>query len=290
MLRQERVAETGEIQGSLYRRPSRVRRLGALLLTAGGAFAVACGGSSTATEDPAATWVESDGAAGRINMDDVQQAYKDAYSSEGFDVKKFEQRVNEIFEGDNPVIVEMVRTGDVAEITGWEDLNADKALDTATDDRLFTITQQLKDGGGFETQGHGANNYYYNSSPFGGFFTGLLIGNLLSGGFGGGFGNRYTTPTARYDENVAARSNYRSGPGYSAQQARNASYGGSIGTRFGNSAANATVSPARSSYQQRQINSGGFRSSGSSSRSIGGAKGSAPGGGTISGGGGSATL
>lgn len=271
----------------MYRRPSLLRRMGALLLTAGGALAVACGGGGDkAEEDPAQVWAESDAAAGRINMDDVQQAYRDAYGSEGFDIAKFEQRVNEIFEGDNIVLIDKQQNGDKMEFTGWEDLNANKTLDQAEDDKLFTISQELKDGGNVETQGHGANGYYHSVNPFGGFLTGLLIGNLLSGGFGG----RYTTPPSRYDDIAASRASYRSGSGYSSQQARNSSYGSSLGSRFGDAAANQRVSPARSSYQTRQINSGAIRSSGSSPRSIGGAPGSTSGGGSISGGGGRLAL
>jgi hypothetical protein len=254
-----------------------------LLLTAGGALGVACGGGGDkSADDPGQVWVESDGANGLINLDDVQQAYRDAYSAEGFNVETFEKRVNEIFEGDNVVLVEVQRDGDNAMISGWEDLNGDKALDQAADDKLFTITQELKDGGTYTTQGHGANGYYHSSNPFGGFFTGLLIGNLLSGGFG----NRYVTPSARYDDLSASRSAYRNSSGYSAQQARNASFGSSVTSRFGN-AGSQSVSPARSSYQSRQINSGGFRSSGGSSRSIGsGAKGGGSGSGGVTGGGG----
>jgi hypothetical protein len=278
------VPEIGDSSASLYRRPSRLRRWGALLLTAGGALGVACGGGGDKNaDDPGQVWVQSDGANGLINLDDVQQAYRDAYSADGFNRDQFEQRVNEIYEGDNVVLIETARDGDKATITGWEDLNGDKSLDSAADDKLFTITQELKDGGNYTTQGHGANGYYYSSNPFGGFFTGLLIGNLLSGGFG----NRYVTPPARYDDLSASRTAYRNSGGYSAQQARNASFGNSVPSRFGNAAGSQSISPARSSYQSRQINSGGFRSSGGSSRSIGsGAKGPSGGGGGITGGGG----
>jgi hypothetical protein len=279
------VAETGHTSLSLYRRPSRLRRLGALLLTAGGAMAVACGGGGEkSADDPGQVWVETDGATGLINMDDAQQAYRDAYESDGFKVEKFEQRLNEIYEGDNVVIVQAVRDQDKMLISAWEDLNQDKQAVEGTDDKLFTITQDLKDGGGFETQGHGANGYYHSSNPFGGFLTGLLIGNLLSGGFG------YSTPAARYDNLNNSRAAYRSSSAYSAQQARNSSYGSGVGSRFAN-AGSQSVSPARSSYQTRQINSGGFRSSGSGSRSISsGAKGGSSGSGGVSGGGGRLRL
>ncbi len=113
------VPETGHTALSLYRRPSRLRRLGALLLTTGGALAVACGGGGDKkADDPGQVWVETDGAAGRINLDDVQQAYRDAYSAESFDVQKFEQRVNEIYEGDNVVLVKVDREADKVLVTG----------------------------------------------------------------------------------------------------------------------------------------------------------------------------
>ena len=201
-------------------------------------------------------------------------------------MEKFEKRVNEIYEGDNIVLVQVERTADTVNISGWEDLNTDKALDPNADDKLFTITQDLKDGGGYRTQGYGANGYYASSSPFNGFFTGLLIGNLLSGGR-----NTYITTPGRYDDISNSRNAYRGSNSYAGQRARNISFGNSASTRFGN-AANQSVSPARSSYQSRQINSGGFRSSGSNSRSIGsGVKGGTSGsGGGVSGGGGRLRL
>jgi hypothetical protein len=288
MLRREPVAETGHDSTPLYRRPSRLRRLGALLLTAGGAVAVACGGGGgDNAEDPGQVWVETDGAAGRINLDDVQQAYRDAYTADGFNVQQFEQRVNEIYEGDNLVLIQAQRDDANATITGWEDLDGDQQVVDGQDDKLFTITQELKYGGNYTTQGHGANGYYNSVNPFGGFFTGLLIGNLLSGGFGGG----YVTPSSRYDDLRSSRAAYRNSGNYSAQQTRNAAYGNSVPSRFGNAAAGQSISPARSSYQSRQINSGGFRSSGSSSRSIGsGSKAVGSGSGSISGGGGRLAL
>ena len=45
------------------------------------------------------SWAATDGAAGRINLDAVQEAFKDSDS-----VTEFERRVNEIFEGDGIVL------------------------------------------------------------------------------------------------------------------------------------------------------------------------------------------
>lgn len=270
-----------------YQRPSRMWRLGAVALGVSAIAGVACGGNGKSAEGTSADqWVQTDGAAGRINLDDVHDAYKDAFDKDGFQVSKFEKRVNEIYEGDNIVLIQVEQQGDQVVVAGWEDLNANKALDTTTDDKLFSITQKLEDNSSYETRGYGANSYYLNSSPFNGFFTGLLLGNLLSGGR-----TTYVTSPVAYDSLHSSRTAYRSGSSYEQQRARNASYGGAVSSRFGSSATTQSVSPARSSYQSRQINSGGFRSSSSSSRSIGsGGKTSGGSSGGLSGGGGMLRL
>jgi hypothetical protein len=267
----------------LYRRPSRLRRAGAILLGASGAVGlVACGGGSSRDDGTAASdWTQTDGAAGRINMDDVHEAYKNSFDDKAFQVTKFEERVNEIYEGDNLVIVKVQNLGDTVEVTGWEDLNTNKMLDEGDgdgfDDKLFTITQQLKDGAEYQTRGHGGNSYYSNSSGFGNFFAGMFLGQLLFGGR-----TSYIMPPGRWDDVDGYRRNYRSGSGYSGQQSRNQSYGSGVTSRFGSAATTQPVSPARSSYQTRQVSSGGFRNSTSTSRSITSGGRSAP----ITGGGG----
>jgi hypothetical protein len=157
---------------------------------------VACGGNEKPADEgqTADQWVQTDGAAGRINLDDVHDAYKDAFDKDGFQVTKFEQRVNEIYEGDNIVLIQVEQQGDQVVVAGWEDLNADKVLDPTGDDKLFSITQKLEDNSNYETRGHGSNSYYHNSSPFGGFFTGLFLGSLLSGGR-----TTYVTSPGAYD-------------------------------------------------------------------------------------------
>lgn len=267
-----------------YRRPSRLWRAGAFALGAAGALGVACGGGGAKPEQgqSADQWVQTDGAAGRINLDDVQQAYRDSFNSDGFQVSKFEQRVNEIYEGDNPVLVEVQKRDNEVDVSGWEDLNGNKQLDPNEDDKLFTITQKLEENGAYETRGHGTNSYYHGSGFLTGFLPGLLIGQLFAGGR-----SVYVTPPPRYDEVRRERDSYRLGSGYSAQQQRNAGYGSSAQSRYGTSVSSQPVSPQRSSYQQRQVNSGGFRTSGSSTRSIGsgGKTGGASGGGLTGGGG-----
>ena len=267
-----------------YRRPNRLRQWGVLALTGGAALGVACGGSSGGGDSnvSATEWVETDGASGRINMDDVRDAYRESFSNGNFDVAKFERRVNEIYTGDNLIIVQAEQKGnDTVEVSGWEDLNKNKTLDQNEDDKLFTVTQELKENGTTTVQGYHANSYYHHSSPFGGFLPGFLLGQFLGGGR-----TTYVTPRDRYDSNAGYISSYRGTPAYASQQSRNQSYGSSVPSRFGSDSTTKAVSPARSSYQSRQVSSGGFRNSGSSSRSIstGGAKGPVGGGATGGGG------
>ena len=269
-----------------YRRPSRVWRAGVVALGAAGALGVACGGggekAQTQESLTADAWVETDGAAGRINLDDVRDAYQQAYGPNGGGVSKFEERVNEIFEGDNLVLIQADHQGDQAIISGWEDLNGNKRLDENEDDKLFSIVQKLEPNGQTEVRGHGANSYYHHSGFFDGFIPGLLLGSLFFGGR-----TQYVTLPPRYDQLNSHRSSYRLGSGYSSQRERNATYGSQVQSRYGADATARQVSPARSSYQQRQVNSGGFRSSGSTSRSIGsGGKTGGTTGGGLSGGGG----
>ena len=80
----------------------------------------ACGGDSY--ED----WAATDGAGGRINLDDVQEAFKDSKSA-----TVFEQRVNEIYEGDGLVLIRARQDGEMLTLEGWEDLNNDNAIEDA---------------------------------------------------------------------------------------------------------------------------------------------------------------
>lgn len=246
-----------------YKRPGKTRRWGAVLLGASGAVGIACGGGSDDGAS-AAEWMETDGANGRINMDDVKQAYEDAFSNGKVDVNAFEQRVNEIYEGDHIVMVKAEKIAeDRLEISGWEDLDDTKTVEDGKDDKLFTISQRLEENGQYQVQGQNANGYYNGGGFLGGFLPGLLIGQMFAGGR-----SVYYTPNDRYDNYSSSRGTYRSGSGYSAQQARNQSYGSSVPSRFGSAATSQPVSPARSSYQSRQTSSGGFRNSSSTSRSI----------------------
>ena len=247
----------------------RKMRLGTALslggIVAAGPLLAACGEPSY--ED----WAATDGAAGRINLDDVQEAFKNSDSA-----TEFERRVNEIYEGDGLVLIRAKQDGEQLTLEGWEDLNNDNTIDEANDDQLFSIVRGSN--GDHEMRGYHANGYYNSHFGVGDFlFTYLLI-SAITPRFGGYY---YTTPPSQGPQMRNQRTTYRNSSAYGGQVQRNASYNSKqasfAGSRYQSSRGN--VSSNRSSYQSTQRTSGSFRTSNtisrtssvrSSSRSFGG--------------------
>ena len=198
-------------------------------------------------------WAATDGAAGRINLDDVQEAFKDSKS-----VTEFETRVNEIYEGDGLIFIRSRQDGQGLTVEGWEDLNGDNQIDDAQDDRLFSIVRNDND---YDMRGHHANGHY--RSRFGGgdlLFTYLILSSL----------NRpfYQTPITRGTTMRQQRTAYRQSSKYSGQVGRNSRFNSQqqrfAGSRFQQSRGN--VSANRQTYQRTQRSTGAFRNSSSISR------------------------
>ena len=247
----------------------RKMRLGTALslggIVAAGPLLAACG------EPSYDDWAATDGAAGRINLDDVQEAFKNSDSA-----TDFERRVNEIYEGDGLVLIRAKQDGEQLTLEGWEDLNNDNTIDEASDDQLFSIVRGTN--GDHEMRGYHANSYYYSHFGVGDFlFTYLLI-SAITPRFGGYY---YTTPPSSGPAMRSQRTTYRNSSAYGGQVQRNANYNTKqasfAGSRYQSSRGN--VSSNRTSYQSAQRTSGSFRTSNtisrtssvrSSSRSFGG--------------------
>ena len=200
-------------------------------------------------------WAATDGAAGRINLDEVQEAFKKSDSA-----TDFEKRVNEIYEGDGIVIIRVEQDGSRTTLEGWEDLDKSKEIEDANDDRLFSI---LKDNDQHEMRGYGSNGYYHNSFGAGNFlFTYMILSS---------FGPRYAyyTPVTRYDSISRDRSNYRNSSGYRNQVSKNSSYFNKQKSFAGSSydQASKNVSSSRQSYLNSQRSTGNFKSSATGVRS-----------------------
>ena len=205
-------------------------------------------------------WAATDGAAGRINLDEVQDAFKKSDSA-----TDFEKRVNEIYEGDGIVLIRSKQDGDVLTLEGWEDLNKSKTIDDQ-DDLLFEVVKGTDNR--HELRGHGANGYYRSGFGAGNFlFTYMLISALSPRGY------YYSTPINRYNNINRNRSNYRSSSTYRSQVTKNSNYFSRqksfAGSNYSQAARNTSAS--RNSYLNSQKTSGAFKSSGTGVRSSWGA-------------------
>ena len=230
-------------------------RLGTALslggIVAASPLIAACGGPSY--ED----WAATDGAAGRINLDDVQQAFKDSDNA-----TDFERRVNEIYEGDGLVLIRARQDGQTLTLEGWEDLDSDNTIDDAKDDQLFSIVKGTNNE--YDMRGYHGNGYYNSHFGAGDFlFTYLLISSLSPRGY------YYSTPPTSGTQMRNQRTTYRNSSAYNGQAQRNASYSNKqasfAGSRYQQSKGN--VSANRSSYQSTQKSTGAFQSSNTISRS-----------------------
>ena len=231
-------------------------------------------------------WAATDGAAGRINLDDVQTAFKESES-----VTEFEKRVNEIFEGDGVVLIKAEQTETAFVLEGWENLDGNVRIDEGTDEKLFTITQ--KEDKSHEMRGYHANGYYHSSWGAGNFlFTYLLLSSFAGPRY------VYATPAGRGSPQYAP-----SGAPTATPAPTRARFRGTARTSTGRRAlpdrnydsAGRNLSSARQSYQSRARSTGSFKSSGTGVRSSWGTSGrsgfsSSRSGGFFGGGGGQAVL
>ncbi len=248
-------------------------------LVASGPAIAACGNSGPTYDE----WAATDGAAGRINLDEVQAAFKSSKSG-----TEFEKRVNEIFEGDGIILVRVKQEAGGTIIEGWENLNNNFIIDE-TDDLLFTITEKADKS--YDMRGHGANSYYRSGFGAGDFLLTYLVISAMTphGGYFyyGGYGRPQYWDMARH------RSRYRYGSQYPGQVAKNTGYFNRqksfAGSRYTD--AGRSLSGARTSYQSQARSTSSYKGSATGVRSSwgsrggGGSFGSARGGGFRGGGG-----
>ena len=230
----------------------RISRL-ALAMSAGSVLAgapllVACGPSSSGPSYD--QWAATDGAAGRINLDDVQLAFQQSTSA-----TEFERRVNEIYEGDGIILIRARQDGDRLTLEGWEDLDANNQIDDTADDQLFAI---IKEDEQHQLRGYHANSYHHSHFGAGDFlFTYLLISSLNRGPY------FYQTIPDRATDIRRDRASYRGSSRYETQLNRNQQYTSRQQTFAGSryQEAGRSVSSSRQTYQQTQKSSGSFRNS-----------------------------
>lgn len=220
---------------------------------AGAPLLVACGDSSS--DASYSQWAATDGAAGRINLDDVQKAFQESSSA-----TEFESRVNEIYEGDGIILIRARQDGDRLTLEGWEDLDSNSLIDDVTDDQLFAI---VKEDEQHQLRGYHSNSYYNSHFGAGDFlFTYLIFSSLTRGPY------YYQTAPGRGTDIRRDRASYRGSSRYDSQLDRNRQYTSRQQTFAGSryQQAGRSVSSGRQTYQQTQRSSGGFRTSSSLTR------------------------
>lgn len=226
-------------------------------------------------------WANSPGTSGFINLDEVQKAAIEKPKTEDF-----EKRVNEIFEGDNMILLDIQgrQTGFV--ITGVEDLNNNGRPEVSTsmsgggystDEVVFQLTVKGQPpnnatlvGGGVNRDFRATFNYpmpTYDRAAAGAYYTRngyYPYPYYYFGYYGPRY--RYYTPYRRYNTLMVYRRGYRSRSIYRAQVGRNATYMSGYGRRYpGSASAFRNPSAVRRGYVSRTASSPGFRSRVSSS-------------------------
>ena len=142
-------------------------------IIAGGGLLVIGGCSSKSDQ-----WAETSGQAGHINLEAVEDAMKKSK-----DVTEFEKKVNEIYQGDEMVLIEVKNEANGEQlVSGYSDLNDNGQIDYDNDEKLFTFRRWSENGAQRGSmQGYGVNSYYNNSYPTGmNFLTTWMLFSVLS--------------------------------------------------------------------------------------------------------------
>ncbi len=215
-------------------------------------------------------WAETSGKAGQINMEAVQDAMKKSN-----DVSEFEKKVNEIYTGDEMVLIEVENKGSEQLVSGYVDLDNNLEIDHNSDDKLFTFRKWDERGNArYSMRGYGVNSYYYRPYPMG---TNMLTTYLLVSALTRPMYMRpvYHTTVVQRQATRQYRSNYRQTPSYRNQVSANKRFQTRMSSKHGTSYRKASPSTSRTKWaSSKGVNlnkatrsSRGFSRSGSRSRS-----------------------
>lgn len=242
-------------------------------------------------------WAETSGKAGQINMEAVEEAMKDSNN-----VSEFETRVNEIYQGEEMVLIEVKNQGNEQHVSGYADLNDNSQIDNE-DEKLFTFRRWYEnDRPMYSMRGHGVNSYYHHPYPPGtSLLTTYLLVSALTRPMYMAPGYYYSTVPRNVTIIRNHRTDYRQKPSYRNQIDTNSRYQTRMSAKHGTTYRKASPSATRAKWAKskgvnlnkatRMSKSGtsrSFKGSGStSSRGWGGLKGAVSGsfrGGTAGGG------
>jgi hypothetical protein len=188
-------------------------------------------------------WATTENTTVEIDWDRINEAYKNAEGP-----ADFEQKVNEIYEGDEIISVS-VHDLDASNqvVTGFFDKNLNGQVED--EEKIFTIQRSVTGEGTGQYQMTGHGPYYGYHSPMMSLAMGMMLGSMISGAFRPGYVG-YSRPYVTSTERRGALNNHRS-----QYRARN---------------------PARFSRSGKAYNTQGTRSWGSSSSSTSGSRSPTP--------------
>ena len=213
-------------------------------IMAGGSVLI-LGGCSSKSEQ----WAETSGQAGRINLEAVEEAMQKSK-----DVSDFEKRVNEIYQGDELVLIEVKNEANGEQlVSGYADLNDNNQVDYEEDEKLFTFRRWFKDGSySGEMRGYGTNGYYshpYNSTGTDLFMTWMLFSALSRPAYAVPI---YHTTIADAGSLRGYRTGYRNTPGYRDQVNTNRSFETRMSSTHGETYRQASPTASRQRWASRK--------------------------------------
>ncbi len=188
-------------------------------------------------------WAETSGKAGQINLEAVERAMK-----KSSDVSEFEKKVNEIYTGDEMVLIEVENKGREQFVSGYTDLNNNLEIDKNSDDKLFTFRRWYEgDRPRYSMRGYGVNSYYYRPYPMG---TNLLTTYLLVSALSRPMYSRpiYHTTVVQRQATRQYRNNYRQTPSYRSQVSSNRRFQTRMSSKHGTTYKKASPTASRSKW------------------------------------------
>jgi len=195
-------------------------------------------------------WAETSGKAGQINMEAVEEAMKKSDN-----VSDFEKKVNEIYQGDEMVLVEVKNQGREQLVSGYADLNENLEIDSGSDDKLFTFRRWYEgDKPRYEMRGYGVNSYYYRPYPHGTnmLTTYLLVSALTRPMYSSPI---YHTTVLQRQATRSYRTSYRQTPTYKNQVDTNRRYQTRMSSKHGTSYRKASPNANRQKWAtQKGVN------------------------------------
>ena len=194
-------------------------------------------------------WAETSGQAGQINLEAVEEAMKDSK-----DVSEFEKRVNEIYQGDEMILIEVKNEGNEQLVSGYADLDNNLEINYDTDEKLFTFRRWFEGNNSnpnYSMRGYGVNSYYYHPYPYGSNFltTYLLISALRRPMYSTPI---YHTTIIQRQQTRTVRDSYRKTPSYRNQVNTNRSFQSRMSSKHGTTYRQASPSSARQRWATRK--------------------------------------